>query len=73
MEKLIKEDINAGKLPLLLIANAGKGQPQFKHCTLYMSVLKELKMIHLMVKQQFRIQRILCILNMNFSDLIICF
>lgn len=38
-----------------------------------MSVLKELKMIHLMVKQQFRIQRILCILNMNFSDLNICF
>ncbi|MEQ2187640.1 hypothetical protein GOODEAATRI_006760, partial [Goodea atripinnis] len=31
LDKLIKEDIDAGKLPLLLIANAGEGQSFFKH------------------------------------------
>lgn len=41
LEKLIKEDIDAGKLPLLLIANAGKGHTQYKHCTLYVYVVKE--------------------------------
>lgn len=27
LDKLIKEDVDAGKLPLLLIANAGEGTP----------------------------------------------
>lgn len=32
LDKLIKEDLEAGKRPLLLIANAGEGQSPFKLC-----------------------------------------
>lgn len=31
LDKLIKEDLEAGKLPLLLIANAGEGQSPFMY------------------------------------------